>query len=48
MTGVSTFGVFVSDTHILVAGELIDGLIKAVVLPSNPRAPIGRHLQPGA
>lgn len=38
MNGVSTFGVFVSDTDIFVAGELIDGLIEAVALPSNPRA----------
>jgi hypothetical protein len=33
MTAVSTFGVFVCDSEIFVAGELIDGLIEAVVLP---------------
>jgi hypothetical protein len=38
MTAVSTFGVFVCDSEIFVAGELIDGLIEAVVLPRNPRA----------
>jgi hypothetical protein len=39
MTAVSTFGVFVSaDSKIFVAGELIDGLIEAVVLPRDPRA----------
>jgi hypothetical protein len=39
MTAVSTFGVFVSaDSEIFVAGELIDGLIEAVVLPRDPRA----------
>jgi hypothetical protein len=39
MTAVSTFDVFVSaDSEIFGAGELIDGLIEAVVLPRDPRA----------